>query len=309
MRLRFLLPVLPLLLLGCQPPAAQHQTAQHQTVEMQPTQTQPIQTPPAENQPTENQGGQDGGLQRSEGDAAPAALELTILARYPHDSAAFTEGLQYVEGRLLESTGLEGQSGVRWVNLQTGQVEAQTLTPNRTAFGEGVTMLGGSIYHLTWQTGEAYRMTPALETQQTYTYQGEGWGLTGDGRELIMSNGSAQLLFRDPKTFAVTRTVTVTDSGQPVTQLNELEWAQGAVWANVWMQNRIARIDPQTGRVTGWLDISPLVEEAAKEAAAQGHPFGPDDVPNGIAYNAQSGSFLLTGKRWPVLFEVKVQRG
>ncbi|WP_261664502.1 glutaminyl-peptide cyclotransferase [Deinococcus sp. Marseille-Q6407] len=238
--------------------------------------------------------------------AAPAALKANVVRRWPHDTAAFTEGLQYVEGRFLESTGQVGQSGVRWVDPKTGRVLEQAATPTPGAFGEGVTFLNGRVYHLTWQDGEAYRLDQALQLQETYTYQGEGWGLAHDGQQLIMSNGSAALAFRDPDTFKVTREITVTDAGQPVTQLNELEWANGSIWANVWLQNRIARIDPQTGQVTGWLDASALAAEATQAAAAKGQQFTTDDVLNGIAYNAETHHFYLTGKRWPFVFEVQV---
>lgn len=237
----------------------------------------------------------------------PAALKLKILERYPHDSGAFTQGLQWLDKRFLESTGMVGQSGVRWVSPKTGEVEQQVATPAAAAFGEGVTALNGQIYHITWQTGEAYRFDTALKLQETYGYTGEGWGITNDGKELIMSDGSATLFFRDPKTFAVTRQISVTDAGgQAVTQLNELEWADGAIWANIWQTNRIARIDPQTGAVTGWLDISDLTAEATLTAASFGQRFTADDVANGIAYNEKTGHFYLTGKRWPVLFEVEV---
>ncbi|GHF93029.1 glutamine cyclotransferase [Deinococcus piscis] len=236
-------------------------------------------------------------------------LRPEVLKRFPHDPAAFTQGLQWVEGRLLESTGQVGESGVRWVDPSTGQIEAQAPTPSPQAFGEGATFLNGQVYHITWQTGEAYRFDQALQLQETYAYQGEGWGLTHNGQELIMSDGSAALFFRDPHTFKVTHQITVTDGGQPVPQLNELEWADGAIWANVWMQDRIARIDPQTGNVTGWLDASALADEAARTASEQGRPLTRDDVLNGIAYNADTGTFFLTGKRWPVLFEVQVSGG
>lgn len=240
--------------------------------------------------------------------AQPAVLSAKILERYPHDTGAFTEGLQFVGKRFLESTGLVGQSGVRWVDPETGETEEQAATPTASAFGEGVTWLNGQIYHLTWQTGEAYRFDEALGLQETYHYTGEGWGLTNNGQELIMSNGSPTLFFRDPRTFAVTHEITVTDGGQPVSQLNELEWADGAIWANVWMQNRIARIDPQTGQVTGWLDVAPLAAEAAVAAASLGQQLTADDVPNGIAYNKKTGHFYLTGKRWPMVFEVQLSK-
>lgn len=280
--------MLPLLLLACQPPAARVGTTPSAPAAQ--ADTAPV---PTSAEPT--------------ADAAPATLSAEIVARHPHDPAAFTQGLQWVDGRLLESTGQVGESGVRWVTPETGEVEVHTATPNAEAFGEGSTWLNGQVYHITWQTGEAYRFDEALKLQETYRYQGEGWGLTQDGKSLIMSDGSASLFWRDPATFRVTDTVGVSDAGQPVPQLNELEWAEGSVWANVWMQDRIARIDPESGKVTGWLDASALAEEARQQAEKQGQPLTTDDVLNGIAYNPDSGHFYLTGKRWPLLFEVKVR--
>ena len=238
-------------------------------------------------------------------------LVPAVVARYPHATDAFTEGLQYLGGgTYIESTGeVEGSSasGVRRVDLKTGKVLAQTATPLAGAFGEGVTVLGGVAYHLTWQDGTAFALDAAtLQEQGRYRYQGEGWGLTNDGKQLIMSNGTPVLVWRDPRTFAVTRRVTVTDGGQPVKNLNELEWVQGSIYANVWLTDNIARIDPQTGKVTAWLDVSRLSREAGDSAARKGRPLTFDDVANGIAYNPQRGTLLLTGKRWPTLFEVKV---
>lgn len=240
--------------------------------------------------------------------AAPALLRPTVTARYPHDRGAFTQGLQYLGGgTLLESTGQVGESGVRRVNLRTGQVLRQVPTPIASAFGEGVTLLGDVAYHITWQTGVAFALDgETLREQGRYRYSGEGWGLTHDGRSLIMSDGSSSLFWRDPRTFGITRTLRVTDRGQPVRNLNELEYVQGQIYANVWLTDRIARIDPRTGRVTAWLDVGDLLEEASDRADRSGRPLTFDDVPNGIAYVPERGTLLLTGKRWPVLFEVKV---
>ncbi|WP_104989891.1 glutaminyl-peptide cyclotransferase [Deinococcus sp. NW-56] len=240
--------------------------------------------------------------------AAPPVLKPTVTARYPHDRGAFTQGLQYLGGgTLLESTGQVGESGVRRVNLRTGRVLLQVPTPVASAFGEGVTLLGDVAYHITWQTGVAFALDGGtLREQGRYRYSGEGWGLTHDGRQLIMSDGSPNLFWRDPRTFEVTRTLRVTDRGQPVKNLNELEYVQGQIYANVWLTDRIARIDPRTGRVTAWLDVGELLEEASDRADRSGRPLTFDDVPNGIAYVPERGTLLLTGKRWPVLFEVKV---
>ncbi|BBN95250.1 glutamine cyclotransferase [Deinococcus grandis] len=235
-------------------------------------------------------------------------LTPTVTARYPHDRAAFTQGLQYLGGgTLLESTGVVGQSGVRRVDLKTGKVFARVATPIAGAFGEGVTALNGVAYHLTWEDGVAVTFDAAtLKETGRYRYSGEGWGLTTDGRALIMSNGSPTLVWRDPKTFRIKRSVQVTDAGQPVKNLNELEYVQGSVYANVWLTDRVARIDPQTGKVTAWIDVSALTREVSAAAARAGHTLTFDDVPNGIAFVPERGTLLLTGKRWPTLFEVKL---
>ena len=238
----------------------------------------------------------------------PPVLRPQVTARYPHDRAAFTQGLEYRGGGLLvESTGQVGESGVRRVELKTGKVLAQAATPIATAFGEGVTVLGGLAYHITWQTGVAFALDAVtLREVGRYRYRGEGWGLTNDGVRLIMSDGSSTLFWRDPKTFGVVRTLRVTDGGQPVKNLNELEYVGGSVYANVWLTSRIARIDAKTGRVTAWIDVQDLMQEASASAAAAGKPLTFDDVPNGVAYVPERGTLLLTGKRWPTIFEVKV---
>ncbi|WP_189066975.1 glutaminyl-peptide cyclotransferase [Deinococcus radiotolerans] len=239
---------------------------------------------------------------------ATPILMPSVVARYPHDRAAFTEGFQYLgNGTLMESTGIEGQSGVRRVDLKSGKVLARVATPIATAFGEGVTALNGVAYHLTWEDGVAITFDAGtLKETGRYRYSGEGWGLTTDGKALIMSNGSSTLVWRDPKTFRVTRSVQVTDAGQPVKNLNELEFVQGNVYANVWLTDRIARIDPQTGKVTAWIDVAALTREASAAAVKAGRPLTFDDVPNGIAFVPERGTLLLTGKRWATVFEVKL---
>ncbi|GGB48885.1 glutamine cyclotransferase [Deinococcus soli (ex Cha et al. 2016)] len=235
-------------------------------------------------------------------------LTPTVTARYPHERTSFTQGLQYLgSGTLLESTGVVGQSGVRRVDLKTGKVLSKVATPIAGAFGEGVAALNGVAYHLTWEDGVAVTFDAAtLKETGRYRYSGEGWGLTTDGKALIMSNGSPTLVWRDPKTFRVKRSVQVTDAGQPVKNLNELEYVQGSVYANVWLTDRVARIDPQTGKVTAWIDVSALTREVSAASAKAGHTLTFDDVPNGIAFVPERGTLLLTGKRWPTLFEVKL---
>ena len=239
--------------------------------------------------------------------AAPV-LRPTVVARYPHDRTAFTQGLHYLGGgQYLESTGLVGRSGIRISALKTAKVSEQVPTPLAEAFGEGATLLGSTIYQITWQNGVAFAYDRrTLRELGRYPYAGEGWGLTHDGRSLIMSNGSAELVWRDPKTFAKQRSVTVTDQGREVYNLNELEYVQGYVYANIFLSDRIARIHPQTGRVTAWIDVSALTREVSVAASRQGQPLGFDDVANGIAFVPERGTLLLTGKRWPTLFEVKL---
>lgn len=243
--------------------------------------------------------------------SAPPTLSPIILTRYPHATDAFTEGLQYLgKGLYIESTGEvpgSSPSGVRQAELKTAKVLKQVETPLAGAFGEGVTVLANVAYHLTWQDGVAFAFDAStLQEFGRYQYKGEGWGLTNDGKQIIMSNGSAVLSWRDPKTFAVTRTVTVTDGGQQIKNLNELEYVQGSIYANIWLTDKIARIDPQTGKVTAWIDMSNLTREASAAADKRGQPLTFNDVANGIAYVPERGTLLLTGKRWPTLFEIRL---
>lgn len=238
----------------------------------------------------------------------PTLLSVNIVARYPHDQGAFTEGLQYLGGgQLLESTGIEGESGVRLSDLKTAKIQKQVSTPISDAFGEGATQLGNTIYHLTWQHGTAFAFdAKTLKELGRFRYQGEGWGLTHDGKWLITSDGTPTLRFRNPQNFAVVRSIRATDTGQPVKNLNELEYVDGQIYANVWLSNRIARIDAKTGKIGAWIDVQPLFAEASAQAAKNGKPLTFDDVPNGIAFVPERGTLLLTGKRWPTIFEVKV---
>jgi len=228
---------------------------------------------------------------------APAAITYTyaVVNVYPHDPGAFTQGLVYADGVLYESTGLNGRSSLRRVALETGEVlQRRDLAPEY--FGEGLALFNDRLIQLTWQNniGFVYDAN-SFEPLQTWAYPTEGWGLTHDGTHLIMSDGSAVLRFLDPYTFAVQRAVTVTNGGRPVARLNELEYINGEVFANVWMTDWIARIDPHTGRVLGWVDLSGLLTAEERTAA---------DVLNGIAYDPQGGRLFVTGKLWPKLFEI-----
>jgi glutamine cyclotransferase len=236
--------------------------------------------------------------------AAPAAAEVPrytyqVVGVYPHDPAAFTQGLVYLKGVLFETTGLNGSSSLRKVDLQTGRVLQQSDLPFKF-FGEGMTIIGEKIFHLTWrnQKGFVYNLS-TFEVEREFTYAGEGWGLTTDGRVLILSDGTNQIRFLDPETFKVLRTISVFDRGQPLTQLNELEYIKGEIFANVWQTNTIVRIDPATGALLGTIDCTGLLPPGDRR--------GNTDVLNGIAYDASGDRLFLTGKNWPKLFEVQLQ--
>lgn len=224
-----------------------------------------------------------------------------IVNTYPHDPQAFTQGLVYHNGFLYEGTGLYGQSSLRKVELKTGRVLQSRALPQKY-FGEGITLFQSRFYQLTWQNQEGFIYDLSFNPVGRFTYQTEGWGLTHDGQRLIMSDGSAQLFFLNPRTLRPERTLTVRAGGQPVTRLNELEYIQGRIWANVWQTSRIAIIDPQSGQVEAWLDLSGL------SLLAQARNPSPDAVLNGIAYDSQNQRTFVTGKLWPFLFEIEVVR-
>lgn len=225
-----------------------------------------------------------------------ALYTARVVADYPHDPRAFTQGLFFLDGALFESTGLEGQSTIRRVNIDDGRVLQQVSIP-RTMFGEGIVNWGDQIISITWQDGVGFRWDRATFRQLgTWRYRGEGWGLTQDGQNIIMSDGTPQLRFLDPATLTERRRVTVTDNGQPVGELNELEWVNGEVFANVFQTPRIARIDPASGRVTGWIDLSAITAQMRNAPGA--------DVLNGIAYDAATDRLFVTGKNWPRLYEI-----
>ncbi|SNB45817.1 glutaminyl-peptide cyclotransferase [Geobacter sp. DSM 9736] len=229
------------------------------------------------------------------GPSRPAPVE--VLRTYPHDSSAFTQGLLFENGFLWESTGGYGTSSIRRVNIESGQVIQQEALFG--AFGEGIARLGNRLYQATLegQTGYIYDL-PVLQRSGTFTYEGEGWGLTSDGNLLILSDGTSSLRFINTEINRVEHTVQVTEGGVPVAQLNELEWVRGEIWANVWHSDRIVRIDPQTGIVRGSIDLSAL-------APAVRHQ-NPEAVLNGIAWDSTSDRIFVTGKLWPVLYEIRV---
>jgi glutamine cyclotransferase len=229
----------------------------------------------------------------------PEVAGFKVVAAYPHDPASFTQGLAIEAGKLYEGTGLYGASTVRRVNLMSGRAEKQRALGERY-FGEGIAILGGRLYQITWMNGAAvvYNLD-TFEVERTMQYDGEGWGLTHDGKELIMSDGSATIRFRDPQTFAVTREIEVRDNGMPLAMLNELEYIDGEIWANIWYDDRIARISPADGKVLGFIDLSTLYPKSAR---------GSEAVLNGIAYDAAAKRLFVTGKNWPQLYEIEVTR-
>lgn len=247
---------------------------------------------------------------RAPGAAAPphsAAIErlrVRVLAEYPHDTGAYTQGLLWHEGQLYESTGIHGRSSVRRVDLESGRVE-QRLDLPAVFFGEGLALVGERLFVLTWQAQTGLVLDRATFAElDRFSYTGEGWGLcadtdtgsrSGSHERLIMSNGSDQLVFRDPDGFKDLGGVAVTKDGRPLGRLNELECVSGEVWANVYGEDWIARIDPASGRVTALVDASGLLSADERERV---------DVLNGIAYRPDHDSFLITGKLWPRLFEV-----
>ena len=226
------------------------------------------------------------------------SYSLQVIKAYPHDPEAFTQGLVIADGVLYEGTGLRGRSSLRRVDLETGNV-LQSLELDPQFFGEGVTVLGGRIYQLTWQShvGFVYDKD-SFELLGEFQYPTEGWGITHDGERLIMSDGTATLHFLDPETLEEIGQVQVYDDSGPVIRLNELEYVQGEVYANVWQTDRVARIDPGTGRVTGWIDLSGLLGPEDYSP--------PVDVLNGIAYDAATDRLFVTGKLWPKLFEIAI---
>ena len=231
--------------------------------------------------------------------AAIPVYGFEVVHAYPHDPSAFTEGLFYLHGDLYESTGLNGRSEIRKEDLATGRVLMRRELPDGF-FGEGIVNWRERLIELTWrnQVGFIYGLQ-GFRPLGRFAYPGEGWALTQDGRRIIMSDGTPTLRFLDPRTLRETGRVTVTADGEPVANINELEWVKGEVLANIWMTNRIARIDASSGKVVGWIDLSgiiPLAEVGSDQ----------DNVLNGIAYDAAHDRLFVTGKRWPKLFEIKL---
>ena len=221
-----------------------------------------------------------------------------VFNTYPHDRDAFTQGLVYADGWLYEGTGLRGHSTLRRVALETGEVLQTRKLPDQF-FGEGVTVYGNQVIQLTWQSSVGFVYDKgSFESLQEFDYPTEGWGITHDGKHLIMSDGTSTLHFLDPDSFEETGRIEVSDDYGLVTRLNELEYVNGEIYANVWQTDRIARIAPETGRVTGWIDLKGLLSADDRSQ--------PVDVLNGIAYDSEGDRLFVTGKLWPRLFEIEL---
>jgi glutamine cyclotransferase len=230
----------------------------------------------------------------------PAPVQsFKVVATFPHDTSAFTQGLVFADGQFYESTGLEGESTLRRVEIATGKT-LQRIDVPKPYFAEGLALVGDELLQLTWQhkIGFVYDKT-TFKQKRTFSYKTEGWGIAYDGAsQLVMSDGSDTLTFLDPKTLAPGRTLAVRDAGTPVGNLNELEWIEGEIWANVWTTNRIARISPNTGEVSSWVNFDGLWPPSQRTP--------PADVLNGIAYDKATRRIFITGKKWPRLYQVSV---
>lgn len=231
----------------------------------------------------------------------PLVSTASVVGDMPHDRTAFTQGLAFWQGRLFEGTGLYGESVIRELDPVNGR-ELRRTALDRRYFGEGITILDGRLYQLTWREHRCFVYDAATFNRlDEVAYEGEGWGLTNDGKSLIMSDGSEWIRYRDAASFNVTRSLRVTLGGRPVQHLNELEYIHGEIWANVWYNDLILRISPDDGHVVAILDASRILDRTLRSE----HP---DDILNGIAFDPSSGLLLLTGKRWPAIYKVTLPR-
>ena len=233
-----------------------------------------------------------------QGKGSPPEYTFEVVRQFAHDPTAFTQGITYHDGFFYEGTGRTGKSSLRQVNPDTGQVVRKVdLAPD--LFGEGVTVLGNEVFQLTWlsHVGFVYDLSD-FHLLRTFQYAGEGWGLTTDGHDLFMSDGSSGIRVLDASTFAENRRIKVRDGGKPVDQLNELEFVEGEIYANVWHSDRIARISPQTGKVLGWIDLTGVLGPFYQRES--------EEVLNGIAYDRAGKRLFVTGKLWPKIFEIRV---
>jgi glutamine cyclotransferase len=229
---------------------------------------------------------------------APKELSYQLVATRPHDASAYTQGFEFHHGRLFESAGQYGESALREIDAASGKVlRKRSLAKN--VFAEGLTVFGEELFILTWKENTAFVLDPeSFKPLRTLRYAGEGWGLTHDATHLIMSDGTSTLRFLNPKDFSVVKKLDVRDGNSPVNNLNELEMVDGQIFANIYQSGKIARISPESGQVTGWLDLRGLKNQLT--------PRGRAEVLNGIAHDPSTGNLLVTGKYWPQMFELKL---
>lgn len=238
-------------------------------------------------------------------EAAPETSDIPVYTyevvnTWPHDPKAFTQGLAFHDGNLYESTGHHGTSTLRRVELKSGKVKKKYNVPPEY-FAEGIAIFQDKIYQLTWQSHKCFIYDlDSFKLEGEFHHGGEGWGLTHDGKLLIMSDGTSQLRFLDPNTFLPVRTLSVLDGAQPLLDINELEYIKGEIYANIWHSERVVRIDPASGKIVGWIDLSGLRPPDVENDT--------DNVLNGIAYDEKEDRLFVTGKRWPKLFEIRLKR-
>ena len=236
---------------------------------------------------------------------APKAISYAVISEFPHDTASFTEGLEVHNGKLYESGGEYTDSRLQFGNFKTGVIEKMHKMGTDKIFGEGLTVLNNKIYQLTYQTniGYVYDVNNIDKPIRTFNWPYEGWGLTNNGTDLIIDTGGPNLFFVEPETFRIKNTIVVVDDKGPVPNINELEFVDGFIWANVWMTNRIVKIDPESGHVVGEVYLNSIASPDGKLLSGG---YANTDVLNGIAYDSISKTFLITGKRWPKLYQVRI---
>ena len=242
-------------------------------------------------------GSKDGGNAAKQEVVMAKIYDYRVVASYPHSTRSYTQGLQYVDGTMWEGTGQYGRSQLQCVDLATGKVKCLASLPDNE-FGEGITLYKGNIYQLTWESHKAYLYDTNGNIIKTIAYKGEGWGITTDGERLFLSDGSSTIRRIDPETFETLESICVTLDGQPLDLINELEWVDGSIWANIYLTDAIVEIDPATGVVKGYVDLPRLRDMLEKNPEAEAF--------NGVAYNADSGHFYVTGKDWNRLFEIEI---
>jgi glutamine cyclotransferase len=240
------------------------------------------------------------GNSQSTSDARAQQVSYEVVSSYPHDPTSFTQGLVWHDGTLYESTGLKGESKLRRLEFPSGKV-LKEINLASEFFGEGLALVDSRLIQLTWQShkGFVYDLNTFRQLQE-FAYDTEGWGLTYDGKNLILSDGSSNLFYLDPQTFKPVKKLAVTMNGKPISDLNELDFIDGEIWSNVWQTDLIVRIDPSTGRVTSFLNLKGILAPSDKT--------GREDVLNGIAYDAEKKRIFVTGKLWPRIFEIRVTK-